>query len=123
MNYNVTIQLANPDPAILPGMTAQASIITERVSDALIAPSRAVRSQGTRRIMTLLYEGREIPVTVQIGLTSESGSQILSAALADGQAIQLREGDTVLLNTTTTNTTQGGGFGGPGPGGFVVPIR
>lgn len=123
VNYNVTIALTNPDPAILPGMTAQANIITERVTDALIAPSRAVRTQGNRRVMTLLFEGREIPLIVQVGLVSESGTQILSASMSDGQAVQLHEGDTVLLTTTTTTSTQGGGFGGPGAGGFVVPIR
>lgn len=123
VNYNVTIALTNPDPAILPGMTAQANIVTERVTDALIAPSRAVRTQGNRRVMTLLFEGREIPLIVQVGLVSESGTQILSASMSDGQAVQLHEGDTVLLTTTTTTSTQSGGFGGPGAGGFVVPIR
>jgi RND family efflux transporter MFP subunit len=122
VNYNVTVRLTNPDPAILPGMTASASIITQRVADALIAPNRAVRTQGNRRLMTLLFEGREIALAVQTGLTSEAGTQILSAAMADGQAVELQEGDTVLLNTTTTNTNQGGFFG-PGAGGFAVPVR
>lgn len=125
VNYNVTVTLTKPDPAILPGMTASASIIITQRADALIAPSRAIRSQGTRRLMTILFEGREIPVLVQTGLTSETGTEILSATTSDGQSINLQEGDTVLLNTTTTNTNQGGFFGGPGGGGggFVPVIR
>lgn len=123
VNYNVTVVLTNPDPAILPGMTASASIITERVANALIAPNRAVRTQGNRRLMTVLFEGREIPVVVQTGLTSETGTQILSATMSDGKAIDLQEGDTVILNTTTSTTNQGGGGFVGGPGGFGVPIR
>lgn len=125
VNYNVTVTLTNPDPAILPGMTAQANIVTAQVNDALLAPNRAIRSQGNRRLLTLLYEGREIPVVIQIGLQNEAFTQILSAAMSDGQAVNLQEGDTVLLNTTTTNSqNQRGIFGGPGPGGgFGVPIR
>lgn len=139
VNYNVTIAFTNPDPnpstgagnnsrsgQVLPGMTAQASIITARVNDALLAPNRAIRTQGNRRVMTVLFEGREIPVFVQTGLQNESSTQILSATMSDGQTVNLQEGDTVLLNTTTTNNrTQGGnvvGFG-PGGGGFAVPIR
>lgn len=126
VNYNVTIVLTNPDPAILPGMTASASIITAQRPDALIAPSRAIRSVGNRRMLTVLFEGREIPVLVQTGLTSETGTEILSATTSDGQAINLQEGDVVLLNTTTTNTNQGGFVGGPGGGGgggFIPIIR
>ncbi len=123
VNFNVTVALTNPDPAILPGMTASARIVIAQRPDALIAPSRAIRSQGTRRILTILFEGREIPVLVQTGLTSETGTEILSATTSDGQALQLQDGDTVLLNTTTTNANpnQGGGFGPPG--GFAIPIR
>lgn len=120
VNYNVTILITSPDPAILPGMTAQATIITQQVQDALIAPNRAIRSQGNRRLMTLLFEGKEIPIIVQTGLTGETGTQILSAATSDGQPVQLQDGDTVVLNTTTSTTGGGGGPGGfiGGPGGF-----
>lgn len=126
VNYNVNVALPNPDPAILPGMTAQASIIIAKRSNALIAPSRSVRNQGNRRLLTLLFEGREVPLLVQTGLTNETGTEILGATTTDGQAVQLQEGDTVLLTTTTTTGTGqrngafGGGFGGPGQ--FVVPV-
>ena len=124
VNYNVTIALTKPDPAILPGMTAQASIIIAQRNDALLAPNRAVRTQGNRRLMTLLFEGREIPIFVQTGLQNDTSTEILSATMSDGQAVNLQEGDTVLLNTTTTNNrTQGGNVFGPGGGGFAVPIR
>ena len=50
----------------------------------LIAPPRAVRTLGQRKTMTLLFEGKEIPLVVQTGLSSEAGIQIVSAATTDG---------------------------------------
>ncbi len=124
VNYTVTVGLENPDPAILPGMTAQASIITERVPEALIAPNRAVRTVGNRRMMTILFEGREIPLLVQTGLASESGTQILSATTMDGQQVNLQAGDTVVLNATTTSgSTQRGPGAVFGPGAAVPILR
>lgn len=120
VNYMVTIGLTRPDPAILPGMTASASIIVAQRQNVLLAPNRAVRTQGTRRTLTLLFEGREIPVLVQTGLTGDQYTEIVSAATTDGQPIQLQEGDTVVLTTTTT---QPGGFGPGGPGFFPGGFR
>ena len=121
VNYNVNIGLTNPDPAILPGMTAQANIIIAQRPDALIAPNRAIRTQGNRRMITLLHEGQEIPLYVQTGLVNDTSTEIVSATMAStGQAVQLEEGDTVVLNaTTTTGTNRGSGGFGPGPGGFI----
>ena len=89
-----------------------------------MAPNRAVRTQGTRKTITLLFEGREIPVVVTTGLANEQYTEIVSAT-SDNTPVNLQEGDTVILNTTTTNSGQGnfgpgGGFifgGGPPPGG------
>ncbi len=121
VNYTVTVGLTNPDPAILPGMTAQTAIVTASVPNAVIAPARSIRTLNNRKLMTLLFEGKDVPLIVQTGLSSETGTQILSAATADGTAVNLQDGDTVVLNTTTTTTPGGGGGfgGGPGGGGFI----
>lgn len=125
VNYTVTVGLEDADPAILPGMTAAAAIETARRDNVLRAPNRALRTQGNRRILTLLFEGREIPVLVQTGLVNDQYTEIVSASLPNGEAVQLQEGDTVILNTTSSTTTLGG-FG-PGGGVFApaggIPIR
>lgn len=121
VNYTVTIALTNPDPKILPGMTALANIITEKRADAIYVANRAVKTQGNRKTMTLLLEGREIPLTVQTGMTNSTFTEITGATMQDGTAVNLQEGDTVLLNTTTTSSSSAqGGFGG-GPGGGILP--
>ena len=116
VNYTVTVGLDKTDAAILPGMTASASIITEQVNDALLAPNKALKTQGTNRTMTMLYEGKEIPLLVKTGLAGEAYTEILSATTTTGTAVNLQAGDTVLLNSTTTSasSSQGGGFQGGG---------
>lgn len=120
VNYTVTIALKNPDSKVLPGMTALANIVTEEVPDAIYVSSRAVKTQGTRKVVTLLLEGKEIPLTVKTGLTNSTFTEITGATMADGTAITLAEGDTLVLNATTTAaTTTGGAAGGPPGGGFL----
>lgn len=122
VNYTVTIALTNPDPNILPGMTVLANIITEEKNNAVYVTSRAIKTQNNRKVLTLLFEGREIPLTVTTGISSSTFTEITGAKTQDGTAVNLAEGDTVVLNatTTSTNTQGGGGLGGP-PGGGILP--
>jgi HlyD family secretion protein len=113
VNYLVTVALTKPDPAIMPGMTASASIAVAQAQNVLLVPNRAVKTVGTRHIVTILFEGNEVPVIVQTGLTNDTDTEIVSASAANGQAVKLQAGDTLVLNPTTTTTTRGG-FGGGG---------
>jgi HlyD family secretion protein len=112
VNYPVTVVITNPDPALKPGMTASAAIVTDEHDNVLLVPNRAIHVTGNTHSVTVLFEGTLIPVQVQVGLTGDTQSEITGG--------QLKEGDTVVLNSTTTTTT-GGGFGGGvfrgGPGG------
>ena len=99
VNYPVAIRLDRPDPAIKPGMTANASIIVERRDNVLLVPSRAIRSQSGRRYVRVLYKGQTIDVPVQVGLTGDGGVEILPDPAA-GETV--REGDVLVLNVTTT---------------------
>ncbi len=117
VNYIVTVGLTKTDPSIMPGMTASATIIAQRHDNVLMVPNRAVKTQGNQHVITILFEGREIPVFVQTGLTSDTNTEILSATAADGTNVTLQDGDTVVLNPTTTTSGGGGGlflFGGRG---------
>ena len=42
MNYPVTVNIANPDPALKPGMTASAAVITDKKTNVLLVPNRAI---------------------------------------------------------------------------------
>lgn len=111
VNYPVTITLAHPDQAIQPGMTANLNVIVDEKDNALVAPNRAIRSQGQQKVVTVMHEGQQITVPVQVGMTDGTNSEITSNGL--------KEGDQVVITTTTGATTGGGqrgpaGFGGPG---------
>jgi HlyD family secretion protein len=115
VNYVVTVALTKPNAAVMPGMTATASITVDQRQDVLMVPNRAVKTQGNQHVVTLLFEGNQIPAIVKTGLTNDTNTEILSASSANGQAVQLQEGDTLVLNPTTTTTSGGlrGGGGNP----------
>lgn len=112
VTYSVTVIVDNPDPVLRPGMTAAVSIITDRREGVLIVPNRAVVVSGSQRIVTVLFEGQEIPIPVTLGLSNEIASEILEG--------QLREGDMIVISLPAASQggfNPGGGFSGMG-GGF-----
>lgn len=116
VTYPATLQITNSDGAILPGMTASLSIETERHDNVLIVPVRAVRTQGTQKIVTVQANGKSSQKPVSTGLSSDTSVEITAG---------LQEGDVVVVNqTTSTSTANSGGVGmgilggiGGGPGG------
>lgn len=109
VNFPVTIKLVNADPAVAPGMTANLNIIVDQRNDVLLVPNRAIRNTGRQRTVTVLYEGQQIQVPVQTGLTDGTNTEITGGGL--------KAGDQVVL--TATSGATGGGFG-PGGGGPVL---
>lgn len=108
VNFAVTVVITNPDPALKPGMTASAAVVTDKKDNVLLVPNRAIHVTGGQRTVTVLFEGQQIPVTVQVGLSNDTDSEVTGG--------QLKEGDTIVLNATTA-ASSGGGFGGGGGGG------
>lgn len=103
VNFNVTVELTNPDKNVLPGLTAAVSIITASKQNVLILPNRAIHSSNGQHIVTILSEGNQVTVPVTLGLTNDTNSEIASGNIHDG--------DTVVLNATSATTTSTGGGG------------
>lgn len=111
VNYPVTISLDPTDLPVRPGMTASISIIVDERTNVLMVPNRAVRSLGGNRgyYVEVMVEGQIVQVPVTIGLSNGSMTEITSSGL--------REGDTVVVpSTTTTSSSRIPGIGG----GFLV---
>jgi HlyD family secretion protein len=110
VNYPVTIALTKTTEAVKTGMTANLNIVVSQRTNVLIVPNRAVRTVGKQKIATVLFEGTQIQAPVVTGLSSDTATEIVSG---------LKEGDVVVLNTTTTSAARGIGIGGigGGPGG------
>jgi HlyD family secretion protein len=112
VNYPVTVALTDPPVGVKTGMTANLNIVVDQRENVLMVPNRAVRTQGRQKSVTVLFEGQQIQVPVQTGLSNDTNTEITTG---------LREGDTVLISSTGTTAT-GGGFrapGGPGGPGFI----
>jgi RND family efflux transporter MFP subunit len=111
VNYSVTVKLTDSDGDVLPGMTANLAIEVDRRTNVLLAPLRAIKTQGNQKVATVLYKGQQISTPVTTGLSNDTQVEITSG---------LQEGDEVVIGTTTT-TQRGGGGGGVIFGGFGRP--
>lgn len=91
VNYPVILVLSNADDAIKPGMTANLIMEVERRDDVLLLPTRAVRTQGNQKTVTVLYKGQSIQIPVTTGLSNDQSIEITSG---------LQDGDVVVINPT-----------------------
>jgi HlyD family secretion protein len=115
VNYPVTIAIDSATVPIKPGMTASISIIVDERTNVLMVPNRAVHSLGNNRgyYVDVLVEGQQIQVSVTIGLSNDSYTEIVSG--------EIQEGDQVVVSSTTSSTSSNfsGGFGGSGDAGGI----
>jgi HlyD family secretion protein len=102
VNYPVVLDITNNDGAIKSGMTANLAIVVERRENVLLVPTRAVRTQGNQKTVTVVRQGQPVVTPVRTGLSSDQSVEIVSGLL---------EGDVVMISQTQTST--GGGPGGP----------
>jgi len=88
--YTVTVEILNPDDQLLPGMTAAANIVISQIKDVLIVPNRAVRSVDQNLVVYILKNNIPTPVTIKLGASSDTESEIISG--------DVKEGDLIVLN-------------------------
>lgn len=118
VNYTVIVKAANPDGALLPGMTANASFIVSERRDVLLLPNaalsfkpddykpqRGVGQQGADRVTVFAAVGdRAEARRIRIGASDADVTEILSGPL--------EAGDTVIIGSNK-DMKKGGIFGGP----------
>jgi HlyD family secretion protein len=89
--HTVVIAVANPDLALLPGMTAKVSITLDSRASALKLPNAALRfrpasSPDAARVWMFL-EGELVPVEVRLGISDGSFTEIVAGPLAAGDEV------------------------------------
>jgi HlyD family secretion protein len=92
VNFTVTIRLTDPDGAIKPGMTAEANIQVAEVDDVLQLPNRFIFEEDGKRYVYRLNGEESERVYVQVGLSSESASEIISESLKEGDQVTSQPG-------------------------------
>lgn len=120
-SYPIIIRLDTEASELLPNMTATANIILDTKTDVITVPSAAVQTIGDASYVRVLINGEEMQTPVEIGIVSDSQTEIVSG---------ISEGDTVITGSQTSTTGQSafssGGFFGTGAmrsGGSVMIQR
>lgn len=104
VDFTVTVELTDADAAVRPGMTAAVNIVVNELTNVLLVPNRAVRVVSGERVVYVLKNGVPEMVSITLGASSETSSELVAG--------ELNEGDAVVLNPPTV-------FEGGGPPPFV----
>jgi HlyD family secretion protein len=103
VTYTAVVSAPNPGHLLFPGMTARLRIVVEETKDTLKIPNAALRFRpnadapgskqgaslgiGSTTVWIVDKTGNALPVPVTIGKSDESGSQLLSGKLSDGDRV------------------------------------
>jgi HlyD family secretion protein len=115
VTYPVTVSIDNPPDALRLGQSANISVTTATADDALVVPSLAMTTSGTRQTVTVVKDGTATAKQITTGISANGRTQVLSG-LAEGDQIQL-PAISGTLDTGTASTTGNGLGGGAGFGG------
>ncbi|MEV8630574.1 biotin/lipoyl-binding protein [Streptosporangium sp. NPDC051023] len=108
VQYPVTISFTEVPSEVRLGQTATVKVVVGQAENALAIPSTVVSTTAGRTTVTVLRNGGQVPVQVELGVKGDALTEITSG---------LAEGDQVVRPALTGTTQQGGGFPGFGGGG------
>ena len=85
--YLVKMSVPNPDHALKSGVFVHVEITPQRASEVVLVPRKAVRSEDGESRVFVIRDGRAVPITVRLGLVSESAAQIVSGVSVGDEVI------------------------------------
>jgi HlyD family secretion protein len=110
-NYYATILLAQSDPRLRDGLTAEVGVLVNALNNVLVVPNNAILRQGDQTFVSVQGpDGKPVRVPFQAGAVGDDTTQVLSG-LSEGQPILLPDA------RVAPGSTGGGGLGGGGGGG------
>jgi HlyD family secretion protein len=101
VNFQVTLEILNPDDEVLPGMTAAVNVVVSQLKEVVVIPNRAVRLLDGNQVIYLLKNGVPTKVQIVLGASSDTVSELVSG--------DVKPGDVIILNPSTDFSTFGGG--------------
>ena len=107
VSFKVTVELRDADENVRSGMTAGVNIVVSELENVLLVPNRAVRVLNGNRVVYVLDDTSPapVPVVVELGVSSETYSEVVGG--------ELNLGDEIVLNPPTDFSSF---FGGGPPG-------
>lgn len=85
-DYEVALEVEQPDPRLMPGQTCKITLTTLEKADALTVPAAAVESDGDKRYLHVWADGKATRKEVETGETSGGRTEITSGA-AEGDRV------------------------------------
>jgi HlyD family secretion protein len=89
VNFNVTVELSDPDANVKPGMTASVTITVQSLENVLLVPNRAVHLENGQRLVYVLRNGVLSQVPVTLGASDDTMSELLTGDLSAGDVLVL----------------------------------
>lgn len=122
VTFSVDILIEAPDSRLKPGMTAEVSVVTEKLDDVVMVPTMALMTEdGERYYVNLATDSkgkktRRVKVTVVtqndneavVGKTQVKRDDQGNEINPDVPVTKLRDGDTIVTDTGTGMTADGG---------------
>ena len=84
--YSVSLAVPEDEAGLLSGMFAEVTFHTDTVERAVVVPSEAILTDGTRQYVYIVEDGRAVYTPVETGLTGSSGT-VVSSGLEEGMAL------------------------------------
>ena len=125
VTFNVDILIESPDARLKPGMTAEVSVVTEKLNDVVMVPTMALMTEDGENYYVNLAtdnegkETRRVKVTVVtqndneavVGKTQIKRDDQGNEVNAGIPVTKLRDGDTIVVDTGAGMTADGGDSG------------
>lgn len=101
VTYTVIVEVKNDDLKLIPGMTANVSIITDKSENVICAPSIALKfnpnTDGTRyktQGIWILEKRKPKRINIETGASDDTNTEIISK--------EIKEGDRVIVDSSLT---------------------
>jgi HlyD family secretion protein len=89
VNFNVTVELTDPDADVKPGMTASVTITIQSLDNVLLVPNRAVHLVNGQRMVYVLRSGQLLEIPVTLGASDDTVSEVTTGDLSAGDVLVL----------------------------------
>ncbi|MDT7581294.1 MAG: HlyD family secretion protein [Pseudonocardiales bacterium] len=87
ISYYATVALAQGDPRLKNGQTAQAAVLTTELDDVLTVPNSAVHRQGDKTTVTVQQFDGQRTVEFQAGVVGDDRTQVLSGLTVGDEVV------------------------------------
>jgi HlyD family secretion protein len=108
VNYYITVQLNQTNNALKQGMTANATVIVNRATNALTVPNLAITRTAGQAFVNVYVGGQQVPTPIETGVVGDQFTEVTSGLTGTEQIVM----PTLKVNSAGGTRNQGGGGGG-----------